>query len=40
MDSHIIFSNLHISSTRFDKPQALQMISNIKYHIAFHMHSE
>ncbi|GGF27839.1 hypothetical protein GCM10010954_28700 [Halobacillus andaensis] len=30
------FSNLHITSTRFDEPQALEMVANAKYHIAVH----
>ncbi|WP_101842735.1 poly-gamma-glutamate hydrolase family protein [Halobacillus sp. Marseille-P3879] len=30
------FSNLHITSTRFDEPQALEMVADAKHHIAFH----
>ncbi|WP_101842564.1 poly-gamma-glutamate hydrolase family protein [Halobacillus sp. Marseille-P3879] len=30
------FSNLHITSTRFDEPQALEMVSNTNHHIAIH----
>lgn len=30
------FSNLHITSTRFDEPQALEMVANAEHHIAIH----
>ncbi|WP_101845081.1 poly-gamma-glutamate hydrolase family protein [Halobacillus sp. Marseille-P3879] len=30
------FSNLHITSTRFDEPQALEMVGSAEHHIALH----
>lgn len=30
------FSNLHITSTRFDEPQALEMVANAEHHISIH----
>ncbi|WP_173917249.1 poly-gamma-glutamate hydrolase family protein [Halobacillus sp. Marseille-Q1614] len=30
------FSNLHITSTRFDEPEALEMVANAEYHISIH----
>ncbi|MCP3027743.1 poly-gamma-glutamate hydrolase family protein [Halobacillus sp. A5] len=30
------FSNLHITSTHFDEPQALEMVARADHHIAFH----
>ncbi|QAS52098.1 poly-gamma-glutamate hydrolase family protein [Halobacillus litoralis] len=30
------YSNLHITSTRFDEPQALKMVADTKFHISIH----
>uniref|UniRef100_UPI00156E8CB8 poly-gamma-glutamate hydrolase family protein n=1 Tax=Halobacillus sp. Marseille-Q1614 TaxID=2709134 RepID=UPI00156E8CB8 len=30
------YSNLHITSTRFDEPEALEMVANAEYHISIH----